>query len=128
MGVRSLDALAVDEGVALARRGQPGADVEQGRFAAAARPDQRYHFAIADRDADAGYRGEGPGALREPHRDVAVFEADQVRHRMVSTANVARLLACIWPRSCIFQAMNSSIVSNQSAKCPSAGAHRRCGI
>src|SRR4051812_12712913 len=128
MGVRPFDTLAVDEGLALARRGQSRADVEQGRLAAAARPDQRHHLAVADRDADARYGGEGPGALREPHRDVAVFEADQVRHRMVSTANVARVLAGIWPGSCIFQATNSSIVSNESAKCPSAGAYRRCGI
>src|ERR1044071_1341750 len=95
MSIRPLDVLAVDEGVAFARRCQPGTDVEQGRLAAAARPDQRHHLAVADRDADARYGGERPGALREPHRDVAVFEADQIRHRMVSTANVARLLACI---------------------------------
>src|SRR5690242_18520763 len=88
MRIGSLDALAVDERLALAWCGQPRADVEQGRFAAPARPDQRHDLAVAQRDADALHGGEMARALREAHRDVAVFQPYQVRHREPSTAAV----------------------------------------
>ncbi len=56
------DALAVDEGRAFARRRQAGADIEERAFAAAARPDQRDHFAIAHREADVAHGGEHAAA------------------------------------------------------------------
>ena len=45
-------ALAIDESPAFARRGEPGADVKERAFAAAARPDQRNDFAVGDGEAD----------------------------------------------------------------------------
>ena len=51
-----------------------------------------------------------PLALREAHRDVAVFEADHVRHRKLSTASIrgaSRSLPrlAVWLASCIFRTM-----------------------
>ena len=48
VGVRAFHALAVDEGLAFARRAETRTDVEQGRFSAAAGTDERDHLAVTD--------------------------------------------------------------------------------
>ena len=83
VGVRTFDALAVDESRTLARRRQSRSDVEQRAFAATARPDQRRHLPVADRKAHLLDRREKLFAVapRKTHRDIAVFEAHGIGHR-----------------------------------------------
>src|SRR6516164_2447114 len=88
------DPLAIDERVALAWRGEPRADIEKRALAAAGRPDQRYNLAIANCETYAAHGRERSTALgiRETHRHVAVFEADNGHFR--SSSNERRL--CDW--------------------------------
>jgi len=76
------DALAIDERRAGARRHEARSDVEERALAAAARPDQRHHLAVADRKAHLADRRKRflAAARREMHRYIAVFEAHWAGH------------------------------------------------
>ena len=81
--IGACDSLAVDEGGAVARRGQPRADIEKRALAAATRADQRHHLFVVNGKAHGAHGRKRPVALgiRETHRHVAVFEADNSHFR-----------------------------------------------
>src|SRR5262249_45825606 len=75
MGIRAFDALAIDEGRALAGCGKPSADIEQGALAAAARPNQRDHLAVLDRERNLLNSNEILASpIVEPHAHATVLE------------------------------------------------------
>src|SRR5688572_10462746 len=81
MRVRAFDALAIDEGLALARCIEARSNVEQRGLAAAARPDQRDDLAVRDLEAHLLHSGETFARLFDkPHSHVAVFEPDHFGH------------------------------------------------